>query len=132
MAPTLSGRSGGKLEEALEFVLRISGVFAREAGRAARLSASVSGRSHRRARKKSVPIRTNEPRSLGLMRRHAAAVLPRPTLPLTGCFVPEVPIPICHKPCVTWARGQPDFQFSYDACVAQCRAEMPGSQFAAL
>jgi hypothetical protein len=29
MAPTLSGRSGGKLEEALEFVLRISGVFER-------------------------------------------------------------------------------------------------------
>jgi hypothetical protein len=32
MAPTLSGRSGGKLEEALEFVLRIPGVFERRRG----------------------------------------------------------------------------------------------------
>jgi hypothetical protein len=31
----------------------------------------------------------------------------------------------CHKPCVTWARGQPDFRFSYDACIARCLKEFP-------
>ena len=138
MAPTLSPGSGGKLEEALEFVLRIPGVFERRRGQVGAKDVS--------------PIRTNVPLSLGLMHRCAAGIsllvilvpalaaseegpaTPSQVWPkVTGCFVRAgpIPTPICHKPCVTWAQGQPDFQFSYDACVAKCRAEMPSCSEAA-
>jgi hypothetical protein len=26
----------------------------------------------------------------------------------------------CTRPCTTWAHAQPDFAYSYDACVANC------------
>jgi hypothetical protein len=29
----------------------------------------------------------------------------------------------CDKPCEKWAKWQPDFQFSYEACVANCRKD---------
>ena len=32
-------------------------------------------------------------------------------------------IPICAKPCTTWAKSQPDFQYSFDACVANCQKQ---------
>src|SRR5262245_49194974 len=148
MAPTLSGRSGGKLEGGLEFVLRISGVFERRRGRAASSRRRCAARSRKRHERHWSQLQQMSPLVLGLMRRHAAAVLllviltpalaaseERPPTPsraqprLPGAIVCLVPRPpICHKPCVTWARGQPDFQFSYDACGAKCRAELPCSQ----
>lgn len=30
------------------------------------------------------------------------------------------PDPRCRNPCVTWARAQPDFQFSLDRCIENC------------
>jgi hypothetical protein len=27
---------------------------------------------------------------------------------------------MCDKPCAMWAKWQPDFQFSYEACIANC------------
>jgi len=32
---------------------------------------------------------------------------------------------ICTKPCTTWARSQPDFRYSLDICVANCRKQNP-------
>jgi hypothetical protein len=107
MAPTLSAGRGGKLEGTLEFVLRISGVF--ERGGRARCAAGIS--------------------LLVILVPALAASEEGPTTPsqvrpkVTGCFVRAgpIPTPICHKPCVTWAQGQPDFQFSYDAPSAERR-----------
>src|ERR1700730_17797576 len=31
------------------------------------------------------------------------------------------PAPICARTCATWARSQPDFQVSLDACIANCQ-----------
>jgi hypothetical protein len=30
------------------------------------------------------------------------------------------PDPRCKDPCVTWARAQPDFEFSLDRCIENC------------
>lgn len=32
----------------------------------------------------------------------------------------EVHVAMCTRPCKTWASSQPDFQYSYHACVANC------------
>jgi hypothetical protein len=31
----------------------------------------------------------------------------------------------CTNPCANWARLQPDFRFSLEACTAKCEAEFP-------
>ncbi|MFX8324020.1 hypothetical protein ABTL43_19610, partial [Acinetobacter baumannii] len=31
------------------------------------------------------------------------------------------PAPICARTCAAWARSQPDFQVSLDACMANCQ-----------
>ena len=32
-------------------------------------------------------------------------------------------VSICTKPCTSWASSQPDPQYSFDACVANCRKQ---------
>jgi hypothetical protein len=46
---------------------------------------------------------------------------------LKGCYYPPgVGRPaICEKSCATWARGQPDYRLSYDACITTCRKIHP-------
>jgi len=34
---------------------------------------------------------------------------------------------VCARPCTTWAGAQPDFQFSYDICVARCPKAIRGT-----
>ena len=31
------------------------------------------------------------------------------------------PVRACDRPCAMWANWQPDFRFSYNACIANCR-----------
>ena len=40
-----------------------------------------------------------------------------------GRFCPALAIQSCPRTCATWANSQPDFQYSYDACVATCRKQ---------
>jgi hypothetical protein len=40
-----------------------------------------------------------------------------------GVFCPARAIQPCPRSCAGWAKSQPDFQFSYDACVAICRKQ---------
>jgi len=41
------------------------------------------------------------------------------------CLEQQTSLSICTKPCSTWAQSQPEFQYSFDACVANCRKEKP-------
>jgi hypothetical protein len=34
---------------------------------------------------------------------------------------------VCARPCKTWAGAQPDFEFSYDICVAKCPRPIRGT-----
>lgn len=34
---------------------------------------------------------------------------------------------VCARPCTTWAGAQPDFEFSYDICVARCPRPIRGT-----
>lgn len=34
---------------------------------------------------------------------------------------------VCTRPCKTWAGAQPDFQYSYDICVAKCPQPVRGT-----
>ena len=38
------------------------------------------------------------------------------------------PAPICARTCATWARSQPDFQVSLDACIANCQPKQKCSE----
>jgi hypothetical protein len=38
---------------------------------------------------------------------------------------PSEPDPVCERSCTRWARGQSDFQVSYDACIAKCKSDFP-------
>jgi hypothetical protein len=40
------------------------------------------------------------------------------------CEVVQTAVSICTKPC-TWAKSQPDFQYSFNACVADCQKQNP-------
>ncbi len=57
---------------------------------------------------------------------------------MTGVFIsPFAPVEavtceerfqsVCARPCTTWAGAQPDFQFSYDICVAKCPRAIRGT-----
>jgi len=38
------------------------------------------------------------------------------------------PAAICARTCATWARSQPDFQISLDACMANCQPKKTCSE----
>jgi hypothetical protein len=70
---------------------------------------------------------------------HAETLVRAPLMPrVTGVFVsPFAPAEavscedryqsVCARPCATWAGAQPDFQYSYDVCVARCPRPIRGS-----
>jgi hypothetical protein len=70
---------------------------------------------------------------------HAETLVRAPLMPrTTGVFVsPFAPAEavscedryqsVCARPCATWAGAQPDFQYSYDICVAGCPRPVRGS-----
>jgi hypothetical protein len=41
------------------------------------------------------------------------------------CEEPQTSPRRCTAPCTTWARAQPDFQYSFAACIANCRQQLP-------
>jgi hypothetical protein len=41
------------------------------------------------------------------------------------CFEQQSLGAICTRPCTTWAQSQPDFRYSLDICVANCRKQNP-------
>jgi hypothetical protein len=42
---------------------------------------------------------------------------------ILSCFEQQTLASICTKPCTTWAQSQPDFRYSLDICVANCRKQ---------
>jgi hypothetical protein len=41
------------------------------------------------------------------------------------CEEPQTSPRLCTDSCTTWARAQPDFRYSFAACVANCREQHP-------
>jgi hypothetical protein len=49
--------------------------------------------------------------------------VPQPKI--LSCFEQQSLASICTKPCTRWAQSQPDFRYSLDICVANCRKQNP-------
>jgi hypothetical protein len=44
---------------------------------------------------------------------------------ILSCLEQQALASTCTKPCITWAQSQPDFRYSLDICVADCRKQNP-------
>ncbi len=50
-----------------------------------------------------------------------------PTAPAEAVSCEDRYESVCARPCKTWAGAQPDYQYSYNVCVAKCPQPVRGS-----
>ena len=93
----------------------------RPASKASCLEYAAAGRQRRRMRQYLTLL------FVALIGEPALAEGAKASNPKTilSCFQQQSLASICTKPCDTWAQSQPDFRYSLDICVANCRKQNP-------